>query len=129
MATNLPTCVHPQVALQLADHYINAQIIKPPRKYNCGILFGINDGTTIELTASFEIPVSDDCEPDNSSFRILSKQQIALYKEEQLIGFYTIGKYSDEEISKLLVNFEHLGISTIVRIEYIGTDESPIYIL
>jgi len=118
--------LHPQAALQLADHYTRSKYFNPPIKYICGVLYGISDGFKSEICSSEESLIIDDSDSmilDIDVFNNLKEYHMKNYKNEVPIGWYSCHKLKNEEINSLNSLFEN-NFDVHLRLEYNYYSES-----
>ena len=131
MSESAEVVVHPQVMLQIADHYTNSQFLSSTIPYPLGLIVCENKDGRLELLSSFEsIPITNAAGKVafNSIFQTLLRQHQANYKNEVPIGWYII---TDKDVDPELINqlqstfeVESKGEPILVRCEYRFNDEN-----
>jgi hypothetical protein len=124
--------VHPQVALQIADHKTRSNFFEPEFKAKCkfviGIIYGYVDERKTELCSTTEIivnPVAGGYEVDNKAYHFINNHHMVNYVGEIELGWYNISPMNDKEIAAVNAAMEKI-FKVQIRITY---DEKKKYTL
>ena len=121
--------VHPQVALQIADHATRSQFFSKDfvqkHKFIIGILYGFADDRKIEVCSTCESIVNETSsgyEVDKLAFDCISRHHNLNYVGEVELGWYNITPMKDNEINAVNAAFEKI-FKVQLRITFMQTGE------
>ena len=104
--------VHPQVALQIADHRTRSDFMKKEfkenYKYIIGIIYGFIDERKLEICSTTEMvvgKVGDGYEVDEEAYNPINIHHVRNYVGEIELGWYNITPMSDVEINAVNAAF------------------------
>ena len=120
--------VHPQVALQIADHTTRSNFFAKDfiskYKYVIGILYGFCDERKIEICSTCEAIVSkegDSYVVDKTAYECITRHHNLNYVGEIELGWYNITPMDAEEINAVNAAFEKL-FKVQIRVTYQKSD-------
>ena len=116
--------VHPQVALQIADHRTRSNYttkeFKAKYKYVIGIIYGYTDERKIELCSTTETivnKVGSGYEVDKSAYEPINNHHMVNYVGEIELGWYNITPMSAAEITAVNAAIEKI-FKVQIRVTY-----------
>jgi len=104
MEVAIKVIVHPLSLLQIADHHTRSEFFTEYFDFLCGVIYGMNDGTKIEVCSVIEaylIREDDKIRIDSEAYEGLTKHHSMNYKNETPIGWYIIGKPCNDDIEAI----------------------------
>ena len=133
--------IHPQVAMQIADHATRSQYFDSRIRQNIGYIGGFitgeDDGEKIEMLTAIECAFKKDESPekmiDKQAFNTLKKLNEKVFKtkskkSEVPVAWYLCEDVGDEEISKIRVAFDAIGVPSTIRLQFTLKSDIPCHV-
>ncbi|EAY15427.1 hypothetical protein TVAG_252400 [Trichomonas vaginalis G3] len=119
--------IHPQALLQIADHTTRSKYFSENIKYICGVIYGRQEGSDLELTSTIEINFIEEgyeIKVNPKTYEPLNNHHLKLYPEEIPLAWYSCQDLPESEISKINNAFAEI-FKVYLRIHF-KNEENPI---
>lgn len=119
--------IHPNALLQISDHYTRSKYSEKEIPFICGVIYGNQERSTIDMTTTIEVITQDSDEGliiDPETFEPQHQHHLKIYPEEIPIAWYSSKKLNENEIQKLGNAFKKLLNNVYARIEFNIEDEN-----